>query len=187
MNLSPPMNINAYKKTETILYDNYKTVAHDEMKNITQDIGEIKHGKNFPEDEVVDIDASFDVTWQKRGHPSLNGIATAISRDICKCLDYRVMSKNCCSGCCIWKDKEGQQNMIVFLLTINVLPTFKGSAGVLKYFQESLDIHKVRITNFIGDRDSKSHAGVVKADPYPGVVVKKFECSETESVYIRKP
>ena len=50
------------------------------------------------------------------------------------------------------------------------------AAGVLQCFQESLDIHKVRITNFIGDGDSKSHAGVIKADPYPGVVVKKLEC-----------
>ena len=54
----------------------------------------------------MDIDASFDGTWQKRGHSSLNGIVTAISRDTGKCFDYRVMSKNC-SGCRIWKDKEG--------------------------------------------------------------------------------
>ena len=93
MNLSRPMNINAYKKSETILYDKYKKVAHDDMKNVTQEIREKQLGKKFSEDEVVDIDASFDGTWQKRGHSSLNGIVSAISRDTGKCFDYRVMSK----------------------------------------------------------------------------------------------
>ena len=102
------------------------------------------------------------------------------SSDTGKCYGYWVMSKNC-SECPIWKDKEEQQNMIVFQLTINVLPNFEGSAGateaagVLQCFQESLDIHKVSITNFIGDGDSKSDAGVIKADLHPGVVVKRLE------------
>ena len=50
------------------------------------------------------------------------------------------------------------------------------AACVLQCSQESLDIHKVRLTNFIGDGDSNSRAGVVKAVPYPSVVVKKLEC-----------
>ena len=58
------------------------------MKNVTQEIRKIKLGKKVSEDEVMDIDAFFDGTWQKRGHTSLNGIVTAISRDTGNCFDY---------------------------------------------------------------------------------------------------
>ena len=35
--------------------------------------------------------------------------------------------------------------------------------GVVQIFKESKHVHKVRITNFIGDGNSKSHASVVNA------------------------
>ena len=47
MNLCSPMKINAYKKSERILYDNYEKVAHDDMKNVTQEIREKNLGKFF--------------------------------------------------------------------------------------------------------------------------------------------
>ena len=50
------------------------------------------------------------------------------------------------------------------------------STGVVSCFLESVEVHKVRITNFIGDGDTKSHSEVVAADPYPGTPVKKLEC-----------
>ena len=43
------------------------------------------------EDAVVDDeDVSLDGKWQKKGHCSKNGVVTAISASIGKCLDYRV-------------------------------------------------------------------------------------------------
>ena len=49
-------------------------------------------------------------------------------------------------------------------------------SGVVETFKESVALHKVRITNFIGDGYCKSYQRVVAADPYPGTVIQKLEC-----------
>ena len=185
MNICPPMNISAYKKTEGELYENYKKAAQGNMKEATRDVRKNKLKENFSEDQVVDIDASFDGTWQKRGYSSLNGVVTVISQDSGKCIDYRIMSKKC-SVCSSWQNKRGTPEYDRFIAdhygkcAIN----FDGSAGamestgVVSCFLESVEVHKVRITNFIGDGDTKSHSEVVAADPYPGTHVKKLECAD---------
>ena len=49
-------------------------------------------------------------------------------------------------------------------------------AGVLQCFKQSVHLHNLRYTNYIGDGDSKSYLEVVKADPYNGVQITKLEC-----------
>ena len=100
------MNISAYKKTEGELYEKYKKAAQGNMKEATRDVRKNKLKENFSEDQVVDIDASFDGTWQKRGYLSLNGVVTVISKDSGKCIDCRIMSKKC-SVCSSWENKRG--------------------------------------------------------------------------------
>ena len=175
------MNINAYKKTEAVLYHSYKKVAQDNMIDVTRELRQAKLKEHFSEGQVVDIDASFDGTWQKRGYSSLNGVITAIAKDSGKCFDYQVMSKTC-KACRTWKSREGTSEYDRFLADHKCAINFEGSAGamestgVVQCFQESEDFHKVRIINFIGDGDSKSHSGVIKANPYPGTIVQKLEC-----------
>ena len=86
-------------------------------KQVTTDLRKEKLQEHFSEDDVIDIDASFDSTWLKRGYSSLNGVITAISRDSGKCFDYKVMSKTC-SACVAWK--RVHQNSIVLWLVISV-------------------------------------------------------------------
>ena len=70
MNLCSPMNINAYKKTEAVLYHKYKKVVQENMIDVTRELRQTKLMENFSEGQAVAIDASFDGTWQKRGyHP----------------------------------------------------------------------------------------------------------------------
>ena len=64
------------------------------MKDATRDVCKEKL-KNFSEDEAVDIDVSFDGTWQKRGYSSLNVVVTMISRGSVKCIDNRILLKQC--------------------------------------------------------------------------------------------
>ena len=181
MNLCPAMTIKAYKKTEARLYESYKKVAMMNTKQVTTDLRKEKLQEHFSEDGVIDIDASFDGTWQKRGYSSLNGVITAISRDSGKCFDYKVMSKTC-SACIAWKMKEGTPEFDRFMADHKCAINYSGSAGameangIVQVFKESKDVHKVRITNFINDGDSKSHASVVNADPYPRTIINKLEC-----------
>ena len=48
--------------------------------------------------EGSDSSISFDGTWQKKGHSSLNGVAAAISVTTGKILDAEVLSRHC-KGC----------------------------------------------------------------------------------------
>ena len=50
------------------------------------------------------------------------------------------------------------------------------SAATLDIFQPSEQTHSLRYKTFIGDGDSSSYPNVVKADPYPGLCIKKGEC-----------
>ena len=49
-------------------------------------------------EQLADIAASFDGSWQKQGLASLNGIISAISITIGKVFDFEVQSKHC-KGC----------------------------------------------------------------------------------------
>ena len=59
---------------------------------------------------VADSDVSQDGTWQKRGHSSVNGVITVISKETGKCVDVAVLSKEC-KACQYWSSKKG---MVVF-------------------------------------------------------------------------
>ena len=65
------------------------------MKEVATFIRKEKLVEDFTEEPVVDIDASFDGTCQRRGYSSLNGVVFAISKDAGQCIDSRVMSKRC--------------------------------------------------------------------------------------------
>jgi len=55
----------------------------------------------------------------------------------------------------------------------------KGSAGAMEaigavnIFNRSIANNNLRYSTYRGDGDSKSHQDIVKADPYPGVLVKR--------------
>ena len=178
MNLPPPMNNSAYRKIMKELYPSYKRMAQQNMKDVAASIRKAKLGADFTEEVVVDIDASFDGTWQRRGYSSLNGVVFAISKDAGQCIDYHVMSKRC-SACQSWKGKEGTDEYDRFNADHNCCINYEGSAGsmgtagVLECYRESVELNKLRYVNYIGDGDSKSYSEVVKAGPYDGMPIKK--------------
>ena len=65
------------------------------------------------DESVVDIKVSFDGSWQKRGHTSHNGVATAI--DVCTgyCVDFELLSNFCIT--CVKGPKEGDENYEEFM------------------------------------------------------------------------
>ena len=118
------------------------------------------------EDNIKDVIASFDGTWQKRGYASLNGVVAAVSHG--KDFDSEVMSKVCLS--CRYWNQPGRHNTPVFEdwkgephCPIN----HKGSAGSME--------RCLRYTTYVGDGDSKSFQDVVNANPYPGKTCNRYE------------
>ena len=181
MNITPPMNNNSYTEAMKELYLSYRKKAIDNMESVATSVRKEKLGKEYSSDTIVNVDASFDGTWQRRGFSSMNGVVFVILKDSGQCVDYHVMSKKC-SACEVWKGRECTVEHERFLCDHDCSINHAGSAGsmeiagVLQCFKQSVHLHNLRYTNYIGDSDSKSYLEVVKADPYNGVPITKLEC-----------
>ena len=132
------------------------------------------------EDNIKDIIASFDRTWQKRGYASLNGVVVAVSHD--KVVDY-VMSKVCLS--CRYWNQLGRRNTPGFEdwkgehhFPINHMGSAGSmeTAGILEIYKRSGEERCLRYTTYLGDGDSKSFQDVVNVNPYPGKTCNRYEC-----------
>ena len=112
MNIPPPMTESTYNNTvkETML-PIYLQVAQNDMEEAAADLRVISNDDSVDineEDEVCDIAASFDGTWQRRGYSSLNGVVTTISIDTGKCLAYECLTKTC-KSCEMWQSRKGTE------------------------------------------------------------------------------
>lgn len=64
----------------------------------------------------------------------------------------------------------------------NCSANHKGSSGkmevdvVVEMFRRSLSTFAVRYKNYIGDGDSKTYSGILKAEPYGNIEVGKKKC-----------
>ena len=147
----------------------YHQVAVVSMKNAAEEI----------KSSAVDADrlgnlakccVSFDGTWQKRGHASLNGVVTAI-RYNGKCLDYHVLSKYC-RGCRTWENKKGTAEYNKWKVThVCQLNHSRSSgameaAGAVQIFSQSVEINKLIYHEYFGDGDTSSFKEVIDAKPY---------------------
>ena len=70
MNMPPPMTNITYAELSGIRHPLYVTGAEESMNKAAS---EVRNNEN-----VTDIDASFDGTWQRREFASLNGVVTCI-------------------------------------------------------------------------------------------------------------
>ena len=178
LNLSPPMQINAFNETQKTVLEAYNAVA---LQSMTDAVDELQ--KNKDEQGISDVTVSCDGSWQKRGQSSLNGVVTVISSGSGKCLDYRVMIKTC-KACEPWESRKGTEEYELFLSHHECDINHEGSsgsmeaAGIVECFISSEDDRKLRYVNYIGDGDSKFYSDVVAHDPYHGKEVKKLECVE---------
>ena len=50
------------------------------------------------------------------------------------------------------------------------------SVGLIRCFERLTKLNNLRNKTYIGDGDSSSYASVMKADPYPGLLIQKGEC-----------
>ena len=170
--MTEPINIKkAYNATNDHLLEAYLVAADNSMSQAATEVKEIsekqKESTSFQgEDSLTDCTVSLDGSWQKRGHDSLNGVVTAINRVNDKVIDYHVMSKKC-KVCQIWNKKKGSPEYDVWKTEPKCSINHKGSAssmesaGAIKIFQRSINNHKLRYNNYIGDGDSSSFNKVV--------------------------
>ena len=173
MNMPPPMNQSGYDKTVTNLYPCYKAAANDSMLQAANEAH-----KNT-EEEIADVTASFDGSWQKRGFSSLNGLVTAICDG--KCVDVEVMTK-VCKACQYWEKHKNTTAYDDFQTEHNCPVNHAGSAGLMeaegvkKIFKRSVNMNKLRYTTYRGDGDTKAFLAAKSVDAYPGIEIVKSHC-----------
>lgn len=131
----------------------------------------------------TELTVSGDGTWKKRGFSSLYGVTSLIGYYSGKIIDIVVKSAYC-KQCETWKKKlnteeyEEWSTEHVNTCTAN----HSGSSGkmevasVIEMFQRSLEKFGVMYKNYIGDGDSKTYSGILKAAPYGDQEVVKKEC-----------
>ena len=176
MNMTDLISIKASNAINDHLLGAYLVAADNSMSQAATEVKEISEkqngGTSSPrEDSLTDCIVSLDGSWQKQGHDSLNGVVTAINRVNDKVIDYHVMSKKC-KVCQIWNKKKESPEYDVWKTQHKCSINHKGSAssmesaGAIEIFQRSINNHKLRYNNYIGDGDSSSFNKVVQSKPY---------------------
>ena len=180
MNMPPPMNKTAYNDSAKQVHIAYTKQARSSIQIAATEIRMLHLHEDFRDDAVADIDISADGSWQRRGYASVNGLVTIISMDSGKCVDYDIMTKMC-KSCEAMEINKGSEEYDNYLKVHDCPINHKCSAGSMesagvRCFQRSINLNNLPYKTYIGDGDSSSYASVVKADPYPGLLIQKGKC-----------
>ena len=165
--MPPPLTTNTWNGHVQKIARLTSTVAECSMKRAANEVRK-------PEEDVSNVTASFDGTWQRRGFSSKNGIATAITvnNGSSKVVDTETMS-NYCNKCSIMINKLSENDFKIWYenhkstCSIN----YTGSAGGMEpvgmeqIFRRSVKLRKLQYTGYLGDGDCKSYNSVSSAQP----------------------
>ena len=177
MNMECPMTRKNYNALITNIHEAYCEEAKTSMMEAVEEVKSMSGSS--------DLTVSFDGTWQKPGHASLNGVVTAIAASSGKVLDFEVKSKKC--KACERISHLDRESLAYLQWQLRHSPQCKinhqGSSGSMEVeglreiFQRSESKYGVRYTTFVGDGDSASHSTISAEKPYgPDVIIEKKEC-----------
>ena len=110
LNMPPPCQTKAWKDHSQALYNAHMDAVDEKLAKARAHVHEL-HRKQRPdltEDDIIEIAASFDGTWSKRGFTTNLGVGFVISADSGQVLDYGFASKICVQ-CSRKKQKISEQ------------------------------------------------------------------------------
>jgi len=177
MNMQKAMTRDNYSNLINNIHSAYLEEAEASMK--------LAADEEISQSESNDITASFDGTWQKPGHASLNGVVSAVSSLSGKVIDYQVKSKYC--KACQRRNHLNRDSLAYLQWQIRhhskCSINHEGSSGAMEVnglreiFSRSVEKYGARYTTFIGDGDSSSYTTIAEEKPYgPDVLIEKKEC-----------
>lgn len=171
-------------------YDFYINKIHECIVAITETLlsSEEKQLTSFENnlEDTTDVTVSGDGTWKKRGFASLYGVSSLIGYYSGKVLDI-VVKCSYCKLCESWKKKlataEFEEWKEEHIQNDECTANHTGASGnmevssIIEMFKRSIVKYGLRFFNYIGDGDSKTYSGILKAKPYgEDFVVNKKEC-----------
>lgn len=174
-----------YKRTYQIIlkhiYEASKNMARYFTKKACTE--EIDLNSTDSETKNTDLIVSGDGTWHKRGFSSLFGVTSLIGNYTGKVIDVLVKSSYCKACECRKNIKNTNEYKVWYNEHKNTCAAnHEGSAGkmevdaVIEMFRNSLKNLGVRFLYYVGDGDSKTYTGILKAAPYGETEVIKKEC-----------
>ena len=161
LNLPKPMTVNNYDKIVDRLSVVAKEVANEAMRNASEDL--LSKSKDPNDDRVIDTAVSWDVSWQKRGYSSMNGVVTGISMNNGYVLDNEPITRTY-KSCLVHEKlktsdpKRFEELKLTNVCKINHIGTASNMEpeGAKKIWERSIRKNKLRYADFYGDGDSKS-------------------------------
>ena len=168
LNLPLPMESGPFQENLKKLHTACEK-AMEEHKRLVRGLVREMHNPAVDDDSVVDVCVSFDGSWQKRGHTSHNGVATAIDTKSGLAVDFEVLS-NFCMGC-KRGPKEGDPGYEEFMITHNCLKNTDSKSGAMepeaaiKIWERSAGTN-LHYTSMLSDGDSNSYKAVLSVKPY---------------------
>ena len=103
MNMPPPMTVKNYNNINDTLHNAYANSVRESTLRAARETKEII-SPDADDNSITDCQVSLDGAWQKRGHASINGVVTLMSKENGKCIDTYTFSKKC-KGCQYWESK----------------------------------------------------------------------------------
>jgi hypothetical protein len=176
---TPVFSRKTYLQAEEKILDITEKVALEEMlaagaeeRALAIDAGEV--------DKDPYITVAVDGAWSKRSYKSnynaLSGVATIIGARTKKVLYVGVKNKYC-KKCFYYKNLEKPSPVHKCFKNWKSTSTSMEAAIILDGFKQSLDMHKLRFKNLIGDGDSSVYKKIRNGRPYgPSYFVHKIEC-----------
>ena len=145
-----------------------KKILKNEILEISRTIIRKRHeeiDEPKAEDEIIDITVSYDGTWQKRGHTSLNGIGLVVDVLTGLVVDFKVLSKYWPECTAAKKDLDG--NSAEFFLwheghKAECSENYSGSSNAMEMkaaeilWRRSISDCRMRYTNNLSDGDAKT-------------------------------
>ena len=183
MNMPYSPSQNLYRKNllkiETAATQAFQSISkrtHLAIRSAYQDIG-----VHPDENGILDIAVSFDISWQKRGFKSHNGMASVIDLLTGFIIDFEVLSNYC--GKCKVAEEQSYADDWKAKHALNCEKNFDGSAGSMevecakRIWARSIDKNQFRYITFLSDGDSKAYDAVSALNLYDtSRLIQKEDC-----------
>ena len=94
MNMPPPISLPVYNNINDMLHQCYTEIGEQSTLKAANETANVLKKGELANHKTINCQLSLDRTWQKRGHVSINGIVTVISKQNGKCLMFLHYPRN---------------------------------------------------------------------------------------------
>ena len=178
------MHIRTFERHNRKLQKACQSVADTNLDTAAEVIRGV-YGDLMDNTGVIDLTASYDGTWQKRGFTSHHGVGVIIEVQTGLVIDYEVLT-NYCHACALAENRlsAGTPEFEAWQAAhIACDRNFDGSSKAMeaeaarRIWNRSVEAYSFRYTHILSDGDSSTFAALTQLEPYgPDHTIAKLDC-----------